>query len=208
MAIAFREPGRAAGEQDQRVAVVHVFGGRRRGHLPVVQQVGAGERFRQARFKEPVNVRLARDAHRGTLDVLREPLQLRRRQGRIHQCRRSANPRGTEHRRDRQEASDIDDGNSLAGQPTIGQARGALLDGHGQLAVADDTPIDDERSAVGVAGRGSVDDRSDVHTTLKTEVTTTRSAGAGWSTDRATQARRTSTCRGRGARAESRSEGV
>ena len=125
-----REPGRAASEQDQRVALVDVCARRRRGRLSVVGQVSGGERFGQASFKEAVNVRLASDADWGTPGVLRESLQLRWRQGGVHQCRRSADPRGTQHRRDRQKASDIDDGDALAGQPTIGQARGALLDGH------------------------------------------------------------------------------
>jgi hypothetical protein len=52
---------------------------------------------------------------------------------------------------------------TLAGQPTIGQARGALHDRHAQLAVADDALIDDECGAAGVAIHGGVDDRSDVH---------------------------------------------
>ena len=56
-------------------------------------------------------------------------LELRRCQGGIHQCRGSADPRGTEHRRDRRQAADVDDGDARAGQSAVGQASGAAFDG-------------------------------------------------------------------------------
>ena len=203
-----RQSGGAAGEQDQRVAVVDVLGDRRCVRLFVGQEVRGREHLGQTRINEPADIRLPRNTDRGAPGVLDQSPQLRWRQGWVHQCRRSADPRGAEHRRDRRHASDVDDSDALARQSTIGQAPAALLDRRGQFAVSDDVPIDDERGTAGVPRRGGIDDRSDVHVRLNTVVTTRMSAAAGWSTGRASRERRASTFRVRGVRAESRSEGV
>src|SRR5690348_12361898 len=133
-------------------------------------------------------------------------MQFRWRKGRVHQRRGRSDPRGTEHRRYRQDTSGVDESYALAGQVGIGQTRGAFLDGHSEVAIADGAAVDDQGRAAGVAGGRVVDDVCDVHASLNTGVTTRRSAAADWSTGRATRARHTSTSLGRGARGESRSE--
>ena len=162
----------------------------------VAEQLRRGKCLGCTGFQEPVGVRLPRNSHVGTPGVLPEPPQFRRCESGVHQRGRGADPRGRQHRGDRQQASDVDDRHGPAGHVAGGQAGGALVDGQRQIAVADGAALDDERNAIGVACRGRVDDRSDVHARLNTAVTTRRSAAAGWSTDRAGRARRASTSPG------------
>ncbi len=203
-----RKPRRSAGEQDHRVPIVGVLGWWWPVRRAVVDQIGGQPHRGHARVGEAVDVIDSCDPDRGPRAVRQEPLHLARCQGGIHQRRGSADPRGTEHRRDRRQAADVEDGDARACHSAVGQASGAAFDGRRQLAVADDAPVDDERGAAGVVGRGGVDDRSDVHARLRTGVTTRRSAAAGWSTDRAARVRRASTCPVRGTPTESRSGGV
>ena len=200
-----RQSRRSAGEQDHRVPLVAVLGWWWPLRRAFGDEVG-GQPYRgHPRAGETVDVVGACDPDRGPHAVRKQPLQLVWCQGGIHQCRGSADPRGTEHRRDRRQAAYVDDGDTRAGHSAVGQASGTAFDGRRQLAVADFAPVDDERGAAGVVGRSGVDECSDVHARLRTVVTTRRSAAAGWSTDRAVQARRASMCPESGTRTEFRS---
>ena len=124
-------------------------------------------------------------------------------------CGRTPAFRPTEHRSDRQQASDVDDRDAPACHPAGRQAGCASFDGVRQLAVSDRPSIDDERGPAGIVCRGGVDDRADVHALpVSTEVTTMTSVAVGWSTGPAARARRASRSPGRDARAESQSGGA
>ena len=111
-----RESGRAAGEQDQGVAPSAVFGG--------IDGLAARRRRRSPTRSASVNIvlrpasrsrsayGLSRDADVGAAGVLQQPPQLRRCQRGVHQRRRGADARRAEHRRDRQQASAVDDGDA------------------------------------------------------------------------------------------------
>ncbi len=111
------ESGCAAGEKDEAVAVIDIFGGRRRGHGMTVQQVGRRKCFGRTRFQQPSRVGLPRNAHVGAFGVGEQTLDLLRGQGGVHQCCRAADPRRTEHGRDGQWAADIDDRDTPSGGP-------------------------------------------------------------------------------------------
>ena len=69
-----------------------------------------------------------------------------------------------EQRRDRQQASAVDDGDAVAGHHAAGGQGGrALPDRRRQLAVADGAPVDDERGPGGIACRGGLEDLARVH---------------------------------------------
>ena len=209
IAIGFGSPGRAAGEQDQAIAVVDIVGRRQRINRPGVQEVGRRKCLRRTGIQQSSGIRIASNANLGAPGAGKQTANLLRRQGRVHQGGRGADPWGTEHRRDRQQASDVDDRDAPACHPAGRQAGCASFDGVRQLAVGDRLSIDDERGAAGIACRRGVDDRADVHALpVSTEVTTMTSAAAGSSTGPAARARRASRSPGRDARAESQSGGA
>ena len=74
----------------------------------------------------------------GASRILHQGPQLRWRERRVHQRRRSADACRAEHRCDGKQAAAVDDGDAGSGRHTVGsQSGGAAFDGRRQLAVAD-----------------------------------------------------------------------